>query len=51
MQQEPGRVVVMSSGNLADNKQSVLAKLGTDDANGWQLKTVVGSDIPINELA
>ena len=46
---KPGRVVVMSAGNLADNKQSVLAKLGTADTDGWQLKTVLGSDVIMSE--
>ena len=44
-----GRVVVMAAGNMADNKQSILAKLGTADADGWQLKTAMGSDIPMRE--
>ena len=39
---KPGRIVVMSAGNEASNRQSIIAKLGTADANGWQLKTVLG---------
>ena len=48
---KPGRVVVMSAGNSADNKRSIIAKLGAADANGWQLKTVLGCDaIPEKDL-
>ena len=41
---KPGRIVVMAAGNSADNRYSIVKKLGTADANGWQLKTVLGSD-------
>lgn len=41
---KPGRIVVMSAGNSADNRYSVVKTLGSADANGWQLKTVLGSD-------
>ena len=37
-----GRVVVVSSANAADNKMSIQKKLGTPDADGWQLKAVMG---------
>ena len=39
---KPGRIVVMSAGNSADNRYSVVKTLGSADANGWQLKTVLG---------
>ena len=41
---KPGRIVVMSAGNSADNRYSIVKTLGSADANGWQLKTVIGSD-------
>ncbi len=41
---KPGRIVVMSAGNSADNRYSIVKKLDAADANGWQLKTVLGSD-------
>ena len=40
---KPGRIVVMSAGNSADNRYSIVKTLGNADANGWQLKTVIGS--------
>lgn len=37
-----GRVVLMSSGNAADNKMSICKTLGAADADGWQLKALMG---------
>ena len=39
-----GHIVVMSAGNDAANKMSVIAKLGKADTDGWGLKTVLGAN-------
>lgn len=39
---QPGRVVVMASGNSADCRMSIVQKLGTPDSEGYRLKTVLG---------
>jgi subtilisin family serine protease len=42
---KPGRIVVMSSGNAATMKPSIIQKLGQPDADGWQLKAILGNEI------
>lgn len=37
-----GRAVVLSAGNSGDSQASVVKTLGAADADGWQLKTVLG---------
>ena len=39
---QPGRVVVMASGNSGDNHMSVVQKLGAADSEGYRLKTILG---------
>ena len=38
-----GRAVLISSSNAADNCMSIVKTLGDPDADGWQIKTVMGA--------